>query len=97
MKNQDSIAVANFVIERALDRKKPVTKSCKETRSFKDVMNCFFRYWASAPIENKAAYFSCNENRLKEVNVDEKLAKKLNKITNKMLDYDRRNKNESRI
>ena len=49
-----------------------------------------FKYWASAPIEEKAVYFSCNKNRIKEPNVGQKFAKKLKKITNEMLDYDRR-------
>lgn len=118
VKKQDSIAVANFVIERALDRKKPVTKLQLQKIMFllqgywleKTGQELFcetikhgrlqplilsvekeFDYWASAPIEEKAVYFSCNENRIKEPNVDQKLAKKLRKITNEMLDYNRRN------
>ena len=118
IKKQDSIAVANFVIERALDRKKPVTKLQLQKIMFllqgywleKTGQELFcetikhgrlqplilsvekeFDYWASAPIENKAAYFSCNENRIKEATIDQKLAKKLRKITNEMLDYNRRN------
>jgi|GEM_PF-6092195 len=118
VKKQDSITVANFVIERALDRKKPVTKLQLQKIMFllqgywleKTGQELFcekinhgrlqplilsvekeFDYWASAPIEEKAVYFSCNENRIKEPNVDQKLAKKLKKITNEMLDYNRKN------
>lgn len=120
MKKQDPIAVANFVIERALDRKKPVTNLQLQKIMFllqgywleKTGQELFcetikhgrlqplilsvekeFKYWASAPIENKAAYFSYYENRIKEatIDIDQKLAKKLKKITNEMLDYNRRN------
>lgn len=118
VKKQDSIAVANFIIERALDRKKPVTKLQLQKIMFllqgywmeKTGQELFcetikhgrlrplilsvekeFDYWASAPIEEKAVYFSCNENRFKEATINQKLAKKLKKITNEMLDYDRRN------
>lgn len=118
IKKQDSIAVANFIIERALDRKKTVTKLQLQKIMFllqgywleKTGQELFcetikhgrlqplilsvekeFDYWASAPIENKAAYFSCNENRIKEATIDQKFAKKLRKITNEMLDYNRRN------
>lgn len=118
IQKQDSIAVANFVIERALDRKKPVTKLQLQKIMFllqgywmeKTGQELFcetikhgrlqplilsvekeFDYWASAPIEEKAVYFSCNENRFKEATIDQKLAKKLKKITNEMLDYNRRN------
>ena len=112
------MAVANFVIERALDRKKPVTKLQLQKIMFllqgywleKKGQELFcetikhgrlqplilsvekeFKCYASAPIKNKTAYFSRGENRFKEPNVNQKLAKKLKKITNEMLDYNRRN------
>lgn len=118
MRKQDSIAVANFIIERALNRKNPVTNLQLQKIMFllqgywleKTGQELFrepikhgrlqplifsvekeFKCYASAPIENKACYFSCCENKIKEPTVDQKAAKKLKKITNKMLDYNRRN------
>lgn len=118
VKKQDSIAVANFIIEKALDRKKPVTNLQLQKIMFllqgywleKTGQELFyetikhgrlqplilsvekeFKCWTSAPIENKAAYFSYDENRFKEPKVTKKTAKKLKKIVSKMLDYDRRN------
>ena len=118
-KKQDPIAVANFIIENALERKKPVTNSQLQKimlllqgywlektgqELFYEKINhgrwqplIFsvekeFKCWASAPIENKAAYFCFGEKEptFKVPTVGKKLAKKLKKITNKMLDYDRR-------
>ena len=50
-----------------------------------------FKCYASAPIKNKAAYFCFGEKEptFKEPTVGKKMSKKLKKITNKMLDYDR--------
>lgn len=118
VKKQDSIAVANFIIEKALDHKKPVTNLQLQKIMFllqgywleKEEQELFcekinhgrmqplifsvekeFKCWASAPIEEKACYYSRSENRFKEPKVTKKAAKKLKKITNKMLDYNRRN------
>ena len=120
IKKQDSIAVANFIIEKALDRKKPVTNSQLQKIMFllqgywleKTGQELFcekinhgrwrplifsvekeFKCYASAPIENKAAYFCFGgkEPTFKAPTVDKKVAKKLKTITNTMLDYDRIN------
>ena len=118
-KKQDSIAVANFVIERALDRKKPVTNSqlqkimlllqgywlektgqelfCEKINHGRFQPLIFsvekeFKCYASAPIKNKFSYFCFDEKEptFKAPTVGKKMSKKLKKITNKMLDYDRR-------
>ena len=115
---QDPIAVANFIIENALERKKPVTNSQLQKIMFLLQGYCLektgqelfcekinhgrwrplifsvekeFKCYASAPIENKAAYFCFGEKEptFKAPTVDKKMSKKLKKITNKMLDYDR--------
>lgn len=119
IKKQDPIAVANFIIENALERKKPVTNSQLQKIMFllqgywleKTGQELFcekinhgrwrplifsvekeFKCYASAPIENKAAYFCFGEKEptFKAPTVGKKMSKKLKKITNKMLDYDRR-------
>lgn len=118
IKKQDPIAVANFIIENALERKKPVMNSQLQKIMFllqgywleKTGQELFcekinhgrwrplifsvekeFKYYASAPIENKATYFCFGEKEptFKAPTVDKKVAKKLKTITNTMLDYDR--------
>ena len=118
IKKQDPIAVANFIIENALERKKPVTNSqlqkimlllqgywlektgqelfCEKINHGRWRPLIFsvekeFKCYASAPIENKVAYFYFGEKEptFKEPTVGKKMSKKLKKITNKMLDYDR--------
>lgn len=96
VKKQDSIAVANFIIEKALDHKKPVTNLQLQKIMFllqgywleKEEQELFcekinhgrmqplifsvekeFKCWASAPIEEKACYYSRSENRFKEPKV----------------------------